>query len=87
MLSKKEKWYIPENIFCDALNSGQILLNTPAIGVTAYRVHINKNGDYWVKGDNIAKYLIEWNSWKKIPNRAFLTESQKNIFNDVNDMV
>jgi hypothetical protein len=87
MANKKEKWYIPENIFCDVLDSGQILLTTPAIGVAAYRVHKNKNGDYWVKGDNIAKYLINFNSWDEVPHRAFLTDTQKIVFNNVNEEI
>ena len=72
---KKDKWYIPEKLFCDALSSGQILINTPAIGVAPYIVRINKNGDCWVTGYNIAKYYFE--HMCDVPHRAFLTDEQK----------
>lgn len=67
---KKGRYYLPNHLFCDALDEETILVNTPATGVTVYKVHANKDGSRWIKGDNIAKYWFD-----KIfdtPNRLFL---------------
>ena len=47
-------------------------MNTPSIGVTVYKVHSNKDGSRWIKGDSIAKYWFDRIS--DAPNRLFLDE-------------
>lgn len=78
---EKRKWYIPDNIFCDVLQGKVILLN-PTIGVAEYKVHINKNGDYWVNGVSLSRSL----DYGRVSYRAYLNEKQKAEYNDVNDI-
>lgn len=68
----KGRYYLPEKIFCDILSSDMILVNTPAVGVTTYKVNKNKDGSMWIKGDNISKYYPRDKS-DIIARRLFLT--------------
>lgn len=68
---KKGRYYLPKHLFCDPLDKETILVNTPSIGVTVYKVHSNKDGSRWIKGDSIAKY---WLGIADAPNRLFLDE-------------
>lgn len=69
---KKGRYYLPKHLFCDSLDEETILVNTPSIGVTVYKVHSNKDGSRWIKGDSIAKYWVDRIS--DAPNRLFLDE-------------
>ena len=68
----KGRYYLPSKLFCNVLYEDTILINTPSIGVTTYKVHNNKDGSYWIKGDNIAKYWFKHTS--DVPRRLFLDE-------------
>ena len=68
---KKGRYYLPKHLFCDPLDKETILVNTPSIGVTVYKVHSNKDGSRWIKGDSITKY---WLGIADAPNRLFLDE-------------
>lgn len=68
----KGRYYLPNHLFCDALDEETILVNTPSTGVTVYKVHTNKDGSRWIKGDSIAKYWFD--RFSDAPNRLFLDE-------------
>ena len=76
----KGRYYLPNNLFCDAINCEEILVNTPSIGIAVYKVHYNKDGSCWIKGDAIAKYWVY--TLDRIPNRLFLNEE---IIKRIND--
>ena len=77
---KKGRYYLPNNLFCGAINSEEILVNTPSIGVAVYTVRYNKDGSCWIKGDAIAKYWFD--TFDEVPNRLFLNEEILKRIND-----
>ena len=77
---KRGRYYLPNHLFCDTLDEETILVNTPSIGVAEYKVHSNKDGSRWIKGDNIAKYWFD--KIDDAPNRLFLDEK---IIKRIND--
>lgn len=77
---EKGRFYLPNHLFCDAIDSEEILVNTPSIGVAVYKVHYNKDGSCWIKGDAIAKYWFD--TFDRVPNRLFLNEEMIKRIND-----
>ena len=69
---EKGRYYLPDHLFCDVIDNKELLVNTPSIGVTVYKVHFNKDGSCWIKGDAIAKYWFR--RIDDAPNRLFLNE-------------
>lgn len=70
---KRNRYYLPEFLFCDVIDKDEILVNTPSIGVSTYKVHQNKDGSMWIKGNVILKYYDDFDIGTA-PNRAFLSE-------------
>lgn len=69
----KNRYYLPDFLFCDVIDNDEILVNTPSVGVTSYKVHRNKDGSMWIKGDAILKYYDEF-ELGTAPTRAFLSK-------------
>lgn len=72
---KKGRYYLPSALYRASLNKETILVATPDYGkemVYTYRVHTNKDGSRWIKGNNIAKYWFKPIS--DAPTRLFLNE-------------
>jgi hypothetical protein len=71
----KGRYYLPMSLYRGAPNKEIILVAGEVWGkemLYSYKVHINKDGSYWIKGNNIAKC---WNfDSRVIPSRLFLEE-------------
>lgn len=72
---KKRRYYLPSALYRGSLNKEMILVATLDYGkemVYTYRVHTNKDGSRWIKGNSIAKYWFKPIS--DAPTRLFLDE-------------
>jgi hypothetical protein len=77
---KKGRYYLPIELYRGSMNKNMLLVAAPPNGygeeyIYTYKINVNKDGSYWIKGNNIAKHWLGTNfkACDEAPGRLFLS--------------